>query len=515
MHEVVISGGGPVGLALAIELGQRGHHVAVVERHKTPPRIPKGQNLTQRTMEHMQAWGVEDQIRAAKTIPRGVGLGGLTAFGSLLSGYHYDWFKRGTVDQYYSAENERLPQYETEAVLRSRAAKLPSVEVLSGWTTTKDRQTEDYAEITVEQGGQTQFLRGQYLVGCDGSRSRIRAAAGITETLQDHERPMVLIVFTSPAFFDLIEQFPNKQFYNVLHPDLDGYWMFFGMVEWGRSFFFHAPVPADTHRDTFDFAGLIQQAVGAEFPLELDYVGFWDLRISHADQYRKDRIFIAGDAAHSHPPYGGYGINTGFEDARNLGWKLSAKLQGWGSEVLLDSYHAERHPVFASTARDFIDRFIREDRAFVRAHNPAKDRQGFEAAWAKRGSGGATHGIATFAPHYSGSPIVSGAAEEVSSALGSHELTARAGHHLPPVDGQKDALPGLTEGAGFCLLTTDPVDLPKSVPITTHSMSAKAHAQYGVRHILLRPDGFVAWTGDTTKHLPQALDRAVGINQRA
>ena len=96
MHEVLISGGGPVGLGLAIELGQRGHDICVVERNDTPPRIPKGQNLTQRTMEHLRAWGVEEAIRTAKTIPKGVGLGGLTAYGSLLSGYHYDWFKRGS-----------------------------------------------------------------------------------------------------------------------------------------------------------------------------------------------------------------------------------------------------------------------------------------------------------------------------------------------------------------------------------------------------------------------------------
>lgn len=124
MYDVVISGGGPVGLGLAIELGQRGCSVAVIERNETPPHIPKGQNLTQRTMEHMSAWGVEDAIRDAKTIPKGVGLGGLTAYGSLTSGYHYDWYKRGSVAPFYSAENERLPQYATEAVLRARVAEL-------------------------------------------------------------------------------------------------------------------------------------------------------------------------------------------------------------------------------------------------------------------------------------------------------------------------------------------------------------------------------------------------------
>ena len=373
MYDVLISGGGPVGLGLAIELGRRGRSVAVVERHDTPPRIPKGQNLTQRTMEHMRAWGVEDAIRAAKTIPKGVGLGGLTAYGSLLSGYHFDWFKRASVARFYAAANERLPQYATEAVLRDRVCDLPGVEMLTGWTTSEVSQTADHASLTARSGNEIRVLQGRYLVGCDGSRSTVRAAAGITETRNDHDRLMVLIVFTSPEFHDLTSRYQDKQFFKVLHPDLDGYWMFFGMVEWGKSFFFHAPVPPDANRDNFDFKALIRRAVGASFDLSLDYVGFWDLRIAQADRYRAGRILIAGDAAHSHPPYGGYGINTGFEDARNLGWKLDAVLSGWGGAALLDSYHAERHPVFASTARDFIERFIEEDRALVRTHDPETD----------------------------------------------------------------------------------------------------------------------------------------------
>ena len=76
-------------------------------------------------------------------------------------------------------------------------------------------------------------------------------------------------------------------------------------------------------------------------------------------------VFVVGDAAHSHPPYGGYGINTGFEGVRNLGWKLSAVLQGWYGDASLDSYDSERRPVFQSTARDFIEKFIDEDQRFL------------------------------------------------------------------------------------------------------------------------------------------------------
>ena len=90
----------------------------------------------------------------------------------------------------------------------------------------------------------------------------------------------------------------------------------------------------------------IEDAYLRERKADIQQVGFWSLRFAVADSYRNGRLFVAGDAAHSHPPYGGYGVNTGFEDARNLGWKLAAELQGWGGEALLESYSAERQPVF-------------------------------------------------------------------------------------------------------------------------------------------------------------------------
>ena len=501
-YDVLISGGGPVGLGLAIELGQRGIRVAVVERNQTPPRIPKGQNLTQRTMEHMQAWGVEDQIRAAKTIPKGYGLGGLTAYGSLLSGYHYDWFKRQAVDQYYSAGNERLPQYKTEAVLRARVADLPSVRTFYGWKTTAVDQTAGGVTLEATQGGDSLCLSASFLVGCDGAHSLVRRSAGISETRDDHDRLMALIVFSSPEFFRLVEPFRDKQFYNVLHPDQDGYWMFFGMVEWQRSFFFHAPVPADINRETFDFKAFLHKAVGREFALDLDYVGYWDLRISSADTYRKGRIFIAGDAAHSHPPYGGYGINTGFEDARNLGWKLAAVLQGWGDAPLLDSYEDERRPVFLSTARDFIGRFIEDDRTFVRAYNPDTNRPAFEAAWHARAQGGSTAGIASFAPHYEGSPCVSGSPGGEPSARGDHTMTARAGHHLPPLtlsngDRITDHIgPGFVHFAASAQPSTDRCPIPLALG--------------GPEHLIVRPDGFVAGLAATPAEADKVLSRAKG-----
>jgi 2-polyprenyl-6-methoxyphenol hydroxylase-like FAD-dependent oxidoreductase len=101
--QVVIVGGGPVGLGLAIELGQRGIRCVVVERYGSPQPIPKGQNLTQRTMEHFHFWGAERELRAARTIPPEYGIAGLTAYGTLLGAYHYDWLQRELVRPYYTS----------------------------------------------------------------------------------------------------------------------------------------------------------------------------------------------------------------------------------------------------------------------------------------------------------------------------------------------------------------------------------------------------------------------------
>src|SRR3954447_18179226 len=123
-HEVVIVGGGPVGVALAVELGQRGVDCALVERHLTPVRIPKGQSLTNRTLEHFYFWNCVDELRAARVLPSGYPIGGITAYGNLMSPYFYErtgGTARGPrVEDYFFQKNERLPQYRTEAVLRRR-----------------------------------------------------------------------------------------------------------------------------------------------------------------------------------------------------------------------------------------------------------------------------------------------------------------------------------------------------------------------------------------------------------
>jgi 2-polyprenyl-6-methoxyphenol hydroxylase-like FAD-dependent oxidoreductase len=496
--QVLIVGGGPVGMGLAIELGQRGIRCTVIERHPVPQRIPKGQNLTQRTMEHFHFWGAEQELRAARTIPPEYGIGGLTAYGTLLGPYHYDWLQRDLVRPYYYTANERLPQYATEAVLRERVRALPTVQVLYGWQAVEVHDEGSGVRVVVSEADGTgrRTLHADYVVGCDSSRSLVRTQAGITQTLSDHDRMMVLLVFRSPQLHALLQRYPGKSFYNVLQPELNGYWKFFGRVDLGNTWFFHAPVPPGTTRDNFDFQNYLHESVGAEFDVEFEHIGFWDLRFAIADSYRKGRIFIAGDAAHSHPPYGGYGVNTGFEDARNLGWKLAAVLQGWGGDALLDSYDRERRPVFASTARDFIARSIENDSAFLHEHDPQRDRAAFEAAWKAR-SEGAVGEVHAFEPNYEAPG---------GSAVGRHTFEARAGHHLAPAQLSDGRNVYEVLGPGYALLAFGADGQAVSafadaaaqlgLPLQVIEDTAQGERQrYAAPLVLVRPDQFVAWVG--------------------
>ncbi len=198
--------------------------------------------------------------------------------------------------------------------------------------------------------------------------------------------------------------------------------------------------------------------------------------------------------------------------------QLAALEQGWGGPALLDTYDAERRPVFASTARDFISRAIEEDRAFLARYDPAQDREAFERAWKARQSGAAAE-VDAFEPNYGGSPICGAEGGRAPSAFGSHQHRARAGHHLAPQrlgDGRNvfEAL-----GRGFTLLAFDAAAALVSrfereaaalgAPLeVVRAERAGEVARYEAGLVLVRPDQFVARAGEDGAADPGGILRA-------
>jgi len=273
----------------------------------------------------------------------------------------------------------------------------------------------------------------------------------------------------------------------------------------------------DTTTEKYDFRAVVNRAAGVDFKAEFDDVGFWDLKVAVADRYQAGRVFIAGDAAHSHPPYGGYGLNNGLEDITNLGWKLAAVLQGWGGKDLLPSYSEERRPIFWETGEDFIAHGINQDREFLNAYSPDKDKVEFEKQWEAISTASR---IGTYEPNYEGSVVVDGPAGGVCSAHGSHTFVARAGHHLPPQPLSSGKRLAAELGSNFTLLafgaptravtafqeSADELGVP--LKIIDDSFDG-GREQYEFRLILVRPDQYVVWTGDETPSDMDGLIRKV------
>lgn len=521
-YQVIIVGGGPVGLGLAVELGLRGISCALVEPRTTLSRIPKGQNLTQRTLEHFAKWGIVQELREARLMPKGSAIGELTAYGNLMSKYWHAPAGRELVRAFYAEDNERLPQYQMEAVLRHKVTTLPSVDALFGWTAGRIAEIESGVEVAItKDDGSTRTVAAEYVVGCDGSHSSVRPQVGIERSKQDYEQTMLLAVFRSRELHEALKRFPERSTYRVLRPELKGYWLFFGRIDRSDGWFFHAPVPPDSRIETFDALALIQEAAGFAFDCAFEHLSFWKMRVAVAEEYQRGRIFIAGDAAHSHPPYGGFGLNNGLEDIVNLGWKLAAHLEGWGSDVLLQSYSIERRPVIWETAEDFIISRIQRDAAFLDRYNPDGNVEEFKRAWQARETDIGSR-FQQYEPNYEGSPVVFGPPEGRNSAHGVHAFKARPGHHLAPAPLSSGGNTFQALGRGFTLLAFDAdaatvqdfADAAQElrIPLTiVHDTRSGGREVYEAGLVLVRPDQYVVWCGDLAPAGAHAvLERAIG-----
>jgi 2-polyprenyl-6-methoxyphenol hydroxylase-like FAD-dependent oxidoreductase len=345
---VLIAGGGPVGLALAVELGLYGIGCVVVEPRPQPTRLrPRAKTLNARTMEHARRWGLAGRLRAAAPLP--VSWSQDVSFCTTFLGREITRFTGvlGLADDGDSPERgQQMPQYVLEEVLREVAAELPTVDLRVGWRLQSlDPARPDDGDGPVhatllDPAGIAVPVTAEYVVGADGARSVVREQISARYVGATALRPNTGLVFRSRDLVSAVPHPPavqtwllNRQTPGMMGPiDRDGLWWLIAFGVDGRA--------AD-----FDPGRLISGALGRELPVEVVSTDPWTARMELVDRCRRGRVFLVGDAAHLNPPFGGHGLNTGIGDAVDLGWKLAAALAGWGGPALLDSYEAERRPL--------------------------------------------------------------------------------------------------------------------------------------------------------------------------
>ena len=348
--QVLIVGAGPVGLAAAIELGQRGIACLVVERNDRVGYAPRAKTTNVRTREHFRRWGIAKKLREAS--PLGVSYPSNIVFCTRLAGPELARVENAMYcapgrNPLYSEHAQWIPQYTVEEVMRRHAQSLPGVELRFGCEL--QGITQDAHGVTarlrdVRSGAET-TVRADFLVGADGARSTVREAIGGKLEGSYGLSRNYNVVFRAPGLDQAHRHGPAIMYWQV-NPECPSLVGPMDRDDRGDKWFFMPTgVAPDFRLDPTDAPDMIRRATGIDMPYEVLSTDEWVASRFLGDRYRDRRVFLAGDACHLHPPFGGYGMNMGVADGVDLGWKLAAVLQGWGGPALLESYETERRPV--------------------------------------------------------------------------------------------------------------------------------------------------------------------------
>lgn len=345
--EVLIVGAGPVGQGLAIELGLRGIACMVIDRNDRVGVAPRAKTCNVRSREHFRRWGMADKLRAAS--PLGVDYPSNIVFTTRLSGHLLARFDNALYcapgrHPQYAEHAQWIPQYKVEQVMRDHLQGMASVTMRLQCQLQSIEQHDDdvLATLSCPDGSDVHTVRARYLVGCDGARSGVRELIGARMEGRYGLSRNYNFVFRA-AGLDHAHPHGKAIMYWQINGDLPS--IIGPMDDGDRWFFMPTALPPGLEITRENAPDFIRKATGIDLPYEILSADEWVASELLASHYRDRRVFIAGDAAHLHPPFGGFGMNMGIGDAVDLGWKLAAVLQGWGGEALLDSYEFERRRV--------------------------------------------------------------------------------------------------------------------------------------------------------------------------
>ena len=515
---VLIVGGGPVGLALALDLTHRGIRHLIIDAGDGVVRHPKVSTVGPRSMEHFRRWGIADRIRAAgwpEDHPLDI------AWVTRVGGHEIHRLERGTAGNRpafaHTPEPDQVcPAHMLNPVLADTVGVHPDGPLRYQCRLEHVEQHSDGVRATVtDQGtGTTTTVSARFLVACDGSSSPTRKAVGINAPTRHETQAFRNILFHAPRLPGRLTALGHRiaLVYFLMHSwslryplrSLDG-----------RSLY-NLVVSGASEQDPL---ALVRDAIAFQTPVELVSDSVWHLTHRVADRYRSGRVLLAGDAAHTLSPSGGFGMNTGIGDAADLGWKLAAGLDGWAGPGLLDTYETERRPVALDSlavAHTNLKRTTdREIPAALGRTTPEGARE--RAAMAERLATGGAHREfdapeVHFGFHYRSPIVVADGMGEITpdwrpgSDPGSRAAHAWIRHGLSTLD---------LFGHGYTLLRfsdSDRLDgfarafAGRGVPLQiTFCADPEIARLYRLPFVLVRPDGHVAWRGADLESAPRDL----------
>jgi 2-polyprenyl-6-methoxyphenol hydroxylase-like FAD-dependent oxidoreductase len=513
---VLIVGAGPVGLALAGDLAWRGIPNVLVERSDGAIIQPKMDLIGVRTMEFCRRWGLEANVR---NCPYNSHHPQDYAWVESLTGYEFgrEPFPSPRDEQpppQSPVKRERCPQDMFDPILRRWVESMPQTRLRYRTELVAFEQRDDGVTAMLRnEDGAEEEVEAEFLVGTDGGASTVRQILGIEMSGKPILTYTTNAIFRCDNFWDLHDK---KKGYRFIFIGPEGTWSTIVAID-GHNRFRFSVVGDQTKRGLSenDLRGLINRAMGKPFDFEILSVMPWIRRELVADSYGRGRVFLAGDAVHLNSPTGAFGMNTGMQDAVDLGWKLAAILQGWGGAELLDTYEAERRPVALRNVKEASENLKRmispRDTLSALVFQP-----GPEGDRARKVFGGAytqmmKHEWFTLHIHlgyrYDESPIISGDGTPVPiDPPMTYTQTAKPGGRAPHVwlEPGKSTLDFF--GRGFVLLRFDPRASTQSIEDAAHARdvpldvvdieSDEARKLYAAKLVLVRPDGFVAWRSD-------------------
>jgi 2-polyprenyl-6-methoxyphenol hydroxylase-like FAD-dependent oxidoreductase len=527
---VLIVGGGPVGLALAADLGWRGIGCQLVEQGDGTISTPKMNEVNTRTMEFCRRWGIAGTVRDCP-FPGDYPLD--VVFVTSLSGHELARMRRPPRGARPSGkdspeQHQVCSQIWFDPILQAFARAQPGVTLRYRTRLEAFEQTEGgvTAELRDLETGKRETVRADYLVGCDGANSAVRDRLGISLQGQGTLGHPVHLYFRAPDLLARCGREPGTFFLAV---DSHGLWANIRVIDPANGLWRLMVLDTDGKQtpDSIDRAALLQRAVGRPMDVEWKGLSIWTRKSVVAERYAQGRVFLAGDAVHQLSPTGALGMNTGVGDAVDLGWKLAAVLQGWGGNNLLASYDSERRPIGLRNVR-MATEFHLAHSAFTGDMAAIEDGSDAGEALRQRLGESLTKNVGRMfrtaglqlGYRCEASPIC--IADEAPPPDNPESFTpsAHPGCRAPHVwlrDGRSilDLF-----GRGFVLLAFGEVQAAafekaaaaRGMPLTVAALDEpEAATLYERRFVLVRPDGHVAWRGDAPPpHAGALLDRVRG-----